>query len=175
MQLVQTDMQHSQEDNAVSNLQLCGSYMVLNHPSDTPAADQTYQYPDGSDMLPVYNDGQQECDSNHAGAVTWYGSFESGTGDAALTSIAGQVGQPVWDGQQALQDAVVAKKGALADVSRHDTPPSVFDIFNSLDISATPSCVPVTAHHQQHQHNTGRPTLHAVLLRIARGTTAKAV
>ncbi|KAL3140248.1 hypothetical protein ABBQ38_004520 [Trebouxia sp. C0009 RCD-2024] len=149
VQLVQTDMQQPHFDNAAHNLQQCGGYMVVNHPSDNPAGN--YQYPDGSHMVAVYND---DPNSNSTSAVKWYGSLDSGVNHAALCSDAAQMGQPIWNGQQALQDAAVAKEGAPADVSRHDTPTSVFDIFNSLDISAATSTAPLAAQHQSHQHNT---------------------
>lgn len=168
VQLVQTDMQQPHFDNAAHNLQQCGGYMVVNHPSDNPAGN--YQYPDGSHMVAVYND---DPNSNSTSAVKWYGSLDSGVNHAALCSDAAQMGQPIWNGQQALQDAAVAKEGAPADVSRHDTPTSVFDIFNSLDISAATSTAPLAAQHQSHQHNTG---MHAVAwffaLSLARTTVS---
>lgn len=159
VQLVQTDVQQPHFDNAAHNLQQCGSYMVVNHPSDTPAGN--YQYPDGSHMVAVYSD---DPDSNSTGAAKWYGSLDSVNDHAALCSDAAQLGEPVWNGQQALQDAAVAKKGAPADVPRHDTPTSVFDIFNSLDISAATSTAPLAAQHQLHQHSTGTHAIAGVFV-----------
>ena len=164
MQLVQTDMQCSHEDSAADNLQQYSNYMVVSHPTDTAAAQDSHQMgqlPDGSHTVAVYSDDKQQYDSNHAGAVQWYGSYGSGAvSHAALASHAGhpETGEPFWTGQQALQEAAMAKKGQPADVSRHDTPTSVFDIFNSLDISGTTSAVPVASQQQHHQHNSGMDT-----------------
>lgn len=156
MQLVQTDMQRSHEDSAANNLQQYGGYMVVSHPTDTAQdSHQMGQLPDGSHMVAVYSDDQQQHDSNHAGTARWYGSYGSGVSHAALASHASGVEDAVWTGQQALQEAAMAKKGQPADVSRHDTPTSVFDIFNSLDISGRISPAPVASQQQHQQHNTG--------------------
>lgn len=161
MQLLQTTMQHSQEDSAVNNLQQHGTYMVVSHPADTAAAQDNChsgQLPDVSCTVAVYSDDQQQCDSNQTGAVKWYGSYGSGVNDAAVASRANGQEDPVWHGQLVLQEAAMAKKGQPADVSRHDTPTSVFDIFNSLDISGTPHSGPVASEQQQDRHNIGTCT-----------------
>ena len=158
MQLVQTDMHHSHEDSAANNLQQYGGYMVVSHPTDAAEAQDSHQMgqlPDGSHMVAVYSDNQQQNDSNHAGAVKWYGSYGSGVDNAALASHAAEVEDPVWSGRQALQEAAMAKKGQPAGVSRHDTPTSVFDIFNSLDISGAPSSAVVASQQQHLQHSAG--------------------
>ena len=157
MQLVQTDMQHSHEDSAANNLQQYGGYMVVGHPTDTAAAQDVHQMgqlPDGSHMVALYTDGQQELDSSHTGAVRWYGSYSSGTDHAALVSPAAGPGEQIWSGQAPLQETTMDKKQPPADVSRHDTPTSVFDIFNSLDISGTASAQAANQQ-QQHQHISG--------------------
>ena len=173
MQLVQTDMQHSHEDSAADNLQQYGGYMVVSHPTDTAAAQDSHQMgqlPDGSHMVAVYSDDQQQYNSNHAGAIKWYGSYGSGVDNAALASHAAKAEEPAWNGQQALQEAALVKKGQPADVSRHDTPTSVFDIFNSLDISGTTASAPVASQQQHHHHNAG---MDCSLLLTARATSEK--
>ena len=158
MQLVQMHMQHSHEDSAANNLQQHGSYMVFSHPADTAAAQDSHQagqLPDGCQMVAVYSNDQQHCDSTHAGAVKWYGSYNDGVDHAALASHAGGAEDAVQNGQQALQEAAMVKKGQPADVSRHDTPTSVFDIFNSLAISGAPPSAPMASLQQHHHHSTG--------------------
>ena len=148
MQLVQTDMQHCHEDSAANNLQQYGDYMVVSHPTHAPAAHDS-----------LYTDGQQELDSSHTGAVRWYGSYSSDTNHAALISPAAGPGEQVWNGQPPLQEATMDKKRPPSDVSRHDTPTSVFDIFNDLHISGTTASAQVADQLQQQQPTTGRYTI----------------
>ena len=158
MQLVQTDMQHSHEDSAAKNLQQYCGYMVDSHLTDTAAAQDIHrmgQLPDESHMVALYTDGRQELDSSHTGAVQWYGSYSSDTNRAALVSPAAGPGEQVWSGQPSLQEATMDKKRPPSDVSRHDTPTSVFDIFNSLDISGAATSAQAANPQQQHQHISG--------------------
>ena len=148
MQLVQTDMQHSHEDIAAHNLQQYGDYMVIGHPTHAPAAHDS-----------LYTDGQQEFVGSHTGAVRWYGSYSSGTDHAALVSPAAGPGEQVWNGQLPSQQAAWDKKRLPADVSRHNTPTSVFDIFNNLHISGTTASAQVADQLHQQLHMTGRHTI----------------
>ncbi len=133
VQLVQTDLHHTSEDSAVNNLQQYGSYMVVGQPNssaDTSAMHSSYA--DAEGVQSAYDNSHNDSNNNGGAAVTWYGNLE---GHAAINAAnADQMQNAAWDGQQAVHYTAVAKKGAPGDVSRHDTPTSVFDIFNALSI-----------------------------------------
>ena len=153
VQLLQADLQQSHERHAFN-----GSYTVVNQPmsnAEIPAPLDTYLNADEARMTAMQPDSEQNTSDDHGGTVKWCDNFEQADQHTALHSHAAshavQMSMPVWDAQQALQAqySAVAKKGAPADVSRHDTPTSVFDIFNSLSI------MPVSPQQQHHGHITG--------------------
>ena len=138
VQLVQTDLHHTSEDSAMHNLQQYGSYAVVTHlpnPAEAPAMHSSHINADEMQSAYANSHTDDSIANNGNAAVTWYGSME---GNAECNSGAftheQQLGSGPWDGQQALHYTAVAKKAALGDVSRHDTPTSVFDIFNALSI-----------------------------------------
>lgn len=158
VQLLQTDPQQSHEDNAFSGLQQYGSYTIVNQPikgAEIPTPHDNYLNADESGMTAVQPGSEQNNSNDVGGTMKWYGNFEPADYHTALcnsvASHAAEMRSPVWDAQQALQAqySAVAKKGAPGDVSRHDTPTSVFDIFNSLSI------MPGSPQQQHHGNNTG--------------------
>ena len=98
---------------------------------------------------------RDDRNSNFTGAVRWFGSLDSSNDYAALCSPAAHMWEPPWSAQRALPGAAVAKKEAPANVSRKDTPTSVFDFFGALDISTAALIAPLPDQHPSHQHNTG--------------------
>ena len=79
---------------------------------------------------------------NTADQIKWYGSIDT-------DSHAHRAASNVVTGQEALLYAVV-KKTAPGNVSRHDTPTSVFDIFDSLSI------IPGQSYGEQHDEEEGQ-------------------
>ena len=190
MQLLQTSLPHACDDNAVSNLQHYGSYMVVgpsqpasamhnsysladhtgtahnhtqsvNHPH--PALHNSYSIADNTGTAnhhthsvkhanpalqnsysPVSN---SDAADDHAADVSepmtgmtgdadvWYGAHPTDAAEqAALHSQNSAAGIASGYGQQLVHYTAGGKKSMPGDVSRHDTPTSVFDIFNSLSI-----------------------------------------
>ena len=143
VQLVQTDLHHTSEDNAVQNLQQYGSYTLVSS-AGSPAMHEHYINVDNvhSAYDASHSSGYYENSSNSA-VVTWYGSLDEHAAsafgevsheDLSGVSHEGQMEHAAWNNQQGLHHTAVAKKNAPGDVSRHDTPTSVFDIFNALSI-----------------------------------------
>lgn len=134
VQLVQTDLHHTSEDSAVQNLQQYGSYTLVSS-AGSPAMHEYFINVDNihSAYDTSHSDGNYDS-SNNGAAVTWYGTLDE---HAALHPIGvsheGQMEHAAWNNHQGLQYTAVAKN-APGDVSRHDTPTSVFDIFNALSI-----------------------------------------
>jgi len=135
VQLVQTDLHHTSEDNAVQNLQQYGSYTLVSS-AESPAVHEQFITVDNIHSAYDTSHSDGNCDNNKYGAaVTWYGSLD----EHAATNPGGfsqenQTEHADWNSQQGLHYTTVAKKNAPGDVSRHDTPTSVFDIFNALSI-----------------------------------------
>ena len=135
VQLVQTDLHHTSEDSAVQNLQQDGSYTLVSS-AESPAMHEHFINVDNiqSAYDTSHSNGSYD-NSNSGAAVTWYGSLDEHAAlDPSGVSHEDQMECAAWNNQHGLQYTAVAKKNAPGDVSRHDTPTSVFDIFNALSI-----------------------------------------
>ena len=96
-------------------------------PSATAAMQMDFAAPDGPFSALQHNPQYAVAGhDNTADQVKWYGSIDTGNHSHQAASNAAT-------NEEALQYAVV-RKTAPGNVSRHDTPTSVFDIFNSLSI-----------------------------------------
>ena len=138
VQLVQTDLHHTSEDSAAQNLQQYGSYTLVSS-AGSPAMHE--HFINGDNIHSAYDTSHSNGsngnydNSNNGAAITWYGSFdEHAVLDSSGVSHEDQMEQAAWHNHQGLHYTAVAKKNAPGDVSRHDTPTSVFDIFNALSI-----------------------------------------
>lgn len=135
VQLVQTDLHHTSEENAVQNLQQYGSYTLVSS-AESPAMHKQFITMDNAHLAydTSHSNGNYD-NSNNGAAVTWYGSLdEHGATENGGYSLEEHTDHADWHNQQGLHYTAVAKKTAPGDVSRHDTPTSVFDIFNALSI-----------------------------------------
>ena len=135
VQLVQTDLHHTSEDSAAQNLQQYGSYTLVSS-AGSPAMHEHFINVDNihSAYDTSHSNGNYD-NSNNGAAVTWYGSLDEHAAlDPSGVSHEDQMGHAAWNNQQGLHYTAVTKKNAPGDVSRHDTPTSVFDIFNALSI-----------------------------------------
>ncbi len=152
VQLVQTDLHHTSEDSAVQNLQQYGSYTLVSS-ADSPAIHEHFITADNihSAYERSHSDGNYD-NSNNGAAVTWYGSLDEHAAlNPNVVSHEDQMEHAAWNHQQGLQYTAVAKKNAPGDVSRHDTPTSVFDIFDALSIVH-----PQSPRARTVQHTTGK-------------------
>lgn len=115
-------------------------------PATTAAMQMHFSSPDGPFSALQHNPHYSVVGhDNTADQIRWHGSIDT-------DSHAHQAASNAVTGQEALQYAVV-KKTAPGNVSRHDTPTSVFDIFDSLSI------IPETAgqsYGEQHDEEEGQ-------------------
>ncbi|DBA95939.1 hypothetical protein WJX77_004025 [Trebouxia sp. C0004] len=163
VQLVQTDLYHTSEDSAVQNLQQYGSYTLVSS-ADSPAMHEQFITMDNAHSAYDTNRSDGNYDNSNTGgnydnsstgaAVTWYGSLDehAALGPSGI-SHEDQMDHAAWNNHQGLHYTTVANKNVPGDVSRQDTPTSVFDIFNALYIvhpqSPRPRAnQPTTNHHE---------------------------
>ena len=136
VQLLQIELHHTSEDNALQNLQQYGNYTVVS-PVESSAMQSAYISPDSSHSAHdnSHSTGDHDSGNNSGAMVKWYGCRDDPAavhhGDFTHED---HMGHAPWNSQQAVHYTAVAKKAAPGDVSRHDTPTSVFDIFNALSI-----------------------------------------
>ena len=105
-------------------------------PSNTAAMQMDFSSPDGPFLaLQQHPHPASAAFDSTASQVKWYGSLDT---DAYAQQPASNAGT-----------GALVKKPAPGDVSRHDTPTSVFDIFNSLSIVPGSAGQPCSDQHEQ--------------------------